>query len=121
AMADLIENRDIFTHNHTNAVSTYARRLAERLGFDAEQVWHISVAGRLHDLGKVVVSDAILLKPGRLTADEMTRMQEHCTVGSDILARFSSLQPVARLIRSHHERFDGQGYPDGLAGKGLPV
>ena len=121
AMADLIENRDVYTHNHTNAVSNYSRRLAERLGFDAEQVWHISVAGRLHDLGKVVIPDAILLKPGRLTEEEMTRMKEHCTVGYDVLARFSSLQPVARLIRSHHERFDGGGYPDRLAGKDLPV
>ena len=121
AMADLIENRDVYTHNHTNAVSAYSRRLAERMRFDAEKVWHISVAGRLHDLGKVVIPDAILLKPGRLTDEEMTRMKEHCTVGYDVLARFSSLQPVARLIRSHHERFDGQGYPDRLAGKDLPV
>jgi HD-GYP domain-containing protein (c-di-GMP phosphodiesterase class II) len=79
------------------------------------------VAGRLHDLGKVGIPDAILLKPGRLTDEEMTRMKEHCTVGYDVLARFSSLQPVARLIRSHHERFDGQGYPDRLAGKDLAV
>ena len=121
AMADLIENRDVYTHNHTNAVSTAARRLAERLGLDAQHVWHISVPGRLHDLGKVVVSDSALLKPGRLTAEEMTKMQEHCRVGSEILARFSSLQPVAQLIRSHHERFDGKGYPDRLAGKALPV
>jgi HD-GYP domain-containing protein (c-di-GMP phosphodiesterase class II) len=121
AMADLIENRDVYTHNHTNAVSTGARRLAERLRLDAQQVWHISVAGRLHDLGKVVVSDAVLLKPGRLTAEEMTKMEDHCRVGYEVLARFSSLQPVARLIRSHHERFDGKGYPDRLAGKDLPV
>ena len=121
AMADLIENRDVYTHNHTNAVSTYARRLAEHLGLDAQLVWHISVGGRLHDLGKVVVSDAVLLKPGRLTAEEMTKMQEHCRVGYEVLARFSSLRPVAQLIRSHHERFDGNGYPDRLAGKELPI
>jgi HD-GYP domain-containing protein (c-di-GMP phosphodiesterase class II) len=121
ALADLIENRDAYTHNHTNAVSTYARRLAERLGLGAEEVWHISVAGRLHDLGKVVISDAILLKPGRLTPEEMAAMQNHCRVGYDVLARFSSLQPVARLIRSHHERFDGHGYPDRLSGDNLPV
>jgi HD-GYP domain-containing protein (c-di-GMP phosphodiesterase class II) len=121
AMADLIENRDSFTHNHTSAVSTGARRLAERLGLGADEVWQISVGARLHDLGKVVVRDAILLKPGRLTAEEMAEMQKHCLVGYEVLTRFSSLQAVAQLIRSHHERFDGQGYPDHLSGDSLPV
>src|SRR5207253_1897019 len=69
AMADLIENRDVYTHDHTESVSAWSRRLAERMGFDAREVWKVAVAGRLHDLGKVAVSDTILLKPGKLDAD----------------------------------------------------
>ena len=81
----------------------------------------VSVAGGLHDLGKVAVSDSILLKPGKLTADEMRQMHQHCRVGYDVLVRFSNLQGVARLIRAHHERYDGAGYPDGLSGKDIPL
>jgi HD-GYP domain-containing protein (c-di-GMP phosphodiesterase class II) len=121
AMADLIENRDVYTHDHTESVSTWSRRLAERMGLDAREVWRVAVAGRLHDLGKVAVSDSILLKPGKLTADEMRQMHEHCRVGYDVLTRFSNLQGVARLIRSHHERYDGGGYPDRLVGNDIPL
>jgi len=121
AMADLIENRDVYTHDHTESVSNWSRRLAERMGLDAKEVWKVSVAGRLHDLGKVAVSDSILLKPGKLTAEEMRQMHEHCRVGYDVLIRFSSLQGVARLIRAHHERYDGAGYPDRLAANDIPL
>ncbi|HEX9095969.1 MAG TPA: HD domain-containing phosphohydrolase [Candidatus Dormibacteraeota bacterium] len=121
AMADLIENRDVYTHDHTESVSAWSRRLAERMGLDAREVWKVAVAGRLHDLGKVAVSDSILLKPGKLTVDEMRQMHEHCRVGYDVLARFSNLQGVARLIRAHHERYDGGGYPDRLAGNDIPL
>ena len=121
AMADLIENRDVYTHDHTESVSAWSRRLAERMGFDAREVWKVAVAGRLHDLGKVAVSDTILLKPGKLDADEMRQMHEHCRVGYDVLVKFSSLQGVAQLIRAHHERYDGAGYPDRLAANDIPL
>lgn len=120
AIADLIEDRDPYTHNHTESVSTYARRLAERLDMRADDVERVAVAGRVHDLGKIAVSDAILLKPGRLTTEEMKKMQEHCSVGYDVLAQFTSLTPVAELILAHHERYDGQGYPRGLSAGQLP-
>ena len=121
AMADLIENRDVYTHDHTESVSAWSRRLAERMGFDAREVWKVAVAGRLHDLGKVAVSDTILLKPGKLDADEMRQMHEHCRVGYDVLVKFSNLQGVAQLIRAHHERYDGAGYPDRLAANDIPL
>jgi len=121
AMADLIENRDVYTHDHTESVSAWSRRLAERMGLDAREVWKVSVAGRLHDLGKVAVSDSILLKPGKLSADEMRQMHEHCRVGYDVLIKFSNLQGVAHLIRAHHERYDGAGYPDRLAANDIPL
>ena len=121
AMADLIENRDVYTHDHTESVSAWSRRLAERMGFDAREVWKVAVAGRLHDLGKVAVSDTILLKPGKLDADEMRQMHEHCRVGYDVLVKFSNLQGVAQLIRAHHERYDGAGYPDRLVANDIPL
>jgi HD-GYP domain-containing protein (c-di-GMP phosphodiesterase class II) len=120
AIADLIEDRDTYTHNHTESVSTYARRLAERLDMSADDVERAAVAGRVHDLGKIAISDAILLKPGKLTPEEMKKMQEHCSVGYQVLARFSSLTPIADLILAHHERYDGQGYPRGLRADKLP-
>jgi HD-GYP domain-containing protein (c-di-GMP phosphodiesterase class II) len=120
-MADLIENRDRFTDSHTNTVSNYARRLAERLRLSANEVMDVTIAGRLHDLGKVVVSDAVVLKPGALTQEEKEMMREHCRVGFEVLSRFSSLRSVARLIRAHHEHYDGSGYPDQLSGKEIPM
>jgi len=120
AIADLIEDRDTYTHNHTESVSNYARRVAERLDMRADDVERVAVAGRVHDLGKIAISDAILLKPGKLTPEEMKKMQEHCSVGYEVLARFSSLTPIAELILAHHERYDGQGYPRGLRANELP-
>jgi putative nucleotidyltransferase with HDIG domain len=121
AISNVIENRDRMTHDHTQHVSTYARRLAERLGLSTDDIWRVTVAGQLHDLGKIAVRDDILFKPGKLTDDEMALMREHCTVGFDILRQFSNLEPVARLVRAHHERYDGAGYPDGLSGSNLPM
>lgn len=121
AITDVIERRDQMTHNHTQNVSTYARRLAERLRLSTEEIWQVAVAGQLHDLGKIAVRDEILFKPSKLTDDEMALMRAHCNVGYDILRQFSNLEPVARLVRAHHERYDGAGYPDGIAGADLPI
>lgn len=121
AISDVIENRDELTHHHTQSVSTYARRIAERLKLSPDQIWQVTVAGQLHDLGKIAVRDDILFKPGKLTEAEMALMRKHCGVGYDILRQFSNLEPVARLVRAHHERYDGAGYPDGLGGTQLPI
>jgi putative nucleotidyltransferase with HDIG domain len=121
AISNVIENRDRMTHDHTQHVSNYARRLAERLALSTDDIWRVTVAGQLHDLGKIAVRDDILFKPGKLTDEEMALMREHCTVGFDILRQFSNLEPVARLVRAHHERYDGGGYPDGLGGGELPI
>ncbi len=121
AISDVIENRDELTHHHTQSVSAYARRVAERLRLSPDEVWQISVAGQLHDLGKIAVRDAILFKPGKLTEDEMAIMRQHCDVGYNVLRQFSNLEPVARLVRAHHERYDGTGYPDGIGGARLPI
>jgi putative nucleotidyltransferase with HDIG domain len=121
AVSDLIENRDELTHHHTQSVSTYARRVAERMRLSPDEIWQVTVAGQLHDLGKIAVRDSILFKPGALTDAEMELMRKHCQVGYDILRQFSNLEKVARLVRAHHERYDGQGYPDGIGGAQLPI
>jgi HD-GYP domain-containing protein (c-di-GMP phosphodiesterase class II) len=121
AISDVIENRDELTHHHTQSVSAFARRVAERLRLSPDEVWQISVAGQLHDLGKIAVRDAILFKPGKLTENEMAIMRQHCDVGYNVLRHFSNLEPVARLVRAHHERYDGTGYPDGIGGTQLPI
>jgi len=121
AVSDVIENRDEMTHHHTKSVSTYARRVAERLRLSPDEIWQCTVAGQLHDLGKIAVRDNILFKPGALTDAEMELMKKHCHVGYDILRQFSNLEQVARLVRAHHERYDGQGYPDGIGGTQLPI
>jgi putative nucleotidyltransferase with HDIG domain len=121
AISDVIENRDQLTHHHTESVSAYSRRLAERLRLSTDEIWQVTVAGQLHDLGKIAVRDDILFKPGKLDEREMALMREHCHVGYDILRQFSNLEPVARLVRAHHERYDGGGYPDGIGGTALPL
>ena len=121
AISDVIENRDEMTHHHTQSVSTYARRVAERLRLSPDEIWQVTVAGQLHDLGKIAVRDDILFKPGALTDAEMELMRKHCHVGYDILRHFSNLEKVARLVRAHHERYDGRGYPDGIGGTQLPI
>jgi putative nucleotidyltransferase with HDIG domain len=121
AVSDVIENRDEMTHHHTQSVSTYARRVAERLRLSPDEIWQVTVAGQLHDLGKIAVRDSILFKPGALTDAEMELMRKHCYVGYEILRHFSNLEKVARLVRAHHERYDGRGYPDGIGGAQLPI
>ncbi len=121
AITDIIESRDEHTHHHTESVSTYSRRLAERLRLTPDDIWRVAIAGQMHDLGKIAVRDSILLKPDKLTDDEMEAMREHCSVGHDILRQFSNFEAVARLVRAHHERYDGHGYPDGIGGAQLPI
>jgi diguanylate cyclase (GGDEF)-like protein/putative nucleotidyltransferase with HDIG domain len=108
-------------YEHLEAVGDLAERVAERLGLSAEDVAWIRRAGELHDVGKVAIPDAILRKPGPLDAEEWAFMQRHTVVGERILEVAPSLSQVARLVRSHHERMDGRGYPDGLVGDQIPV
>ena len=121
ALALLVEARDNYTGMHAGSVSDLALRLALELGCDAEQVRLIVAGGRLHDVGKVAVPDAILGKPGPLDDAEWQVMRTHPEVGAEIVARIPSLRDVAETIRTHHERWDGAGYPQGLAGEAIPL
>ncbi|HXX93318.1 MAG TPA: HD domain-containing phosphohydrolase [Planctomycetota bacterium] len=116
-----VENRDRYTGNHCRRLSSYATRVGRVLGLPEEDLRILHLGGVFHDLGKIAVSDTILNKPGRLTPEEFATMKSHSTVGADLLARMRTLEKVLPLVRNHHEKLDGSGYPDGLAGKAIPI
>ena len=94
--------------------------IGEEMGCSDEELDMINVAGSLHDIGKIGIRDDILLKPGRLTEDEYEKIKEHPAIGADIISNLGLWGREARIIRHHHERFDGKGYPDGLQGGQIP-
>ena len=122
-LAVLAEFRDTDTGEHTVRVGDLSAEVAAELGETDEWVDHLRLAGRLHDIGKVAVPDAILLKPGPLTPAEFDVMKTHTTIGAEILSGSSSplIQLAAEVALNHHERWDGSGYPNGLAGTDIPL
>ncbi len=120
-LAATVDAKDPYTHDHSRKVARYARLLAEAMGCPPEEVEQIELAGLLHDVGKIGIPDHILRKPGRLDPEEWELMKAHAPLGADILAAHPALQPIVPLIRHHHERWDGKGYPDGLHGDEIPL
>ena len=120
-LARSIEGKDPYTHGHCERLADYSARLGEHLALSEEQVIALRRAGVVHDIGKVAVPDAILLKPGTLTAEEWKLIREHSVVGERICAPLKSFRLVLPIIRHHHEKLDGSGYPDGLRGSAIPV
>lgn len=118
-----VESRDSETGSHIERMGRYCALLADRLGWPDERVVLLRMASPLHDVGKIAIPDAILLKPGALTADERTGMERHAEIGHRILAGSESplLDLAARIALTHHERWDGCGYPNGLAGEDIPI
>jgi putative nucleotidyltransferase with HDIG domain len=121
ALASTIDLRDPFVVEHSRHVARYAALVAEQLGLSPARIHLVYQAGLIHDIGKLAIPEAILFKPGRLTADEYEVIKEHVTVGADLLDDFQSLQSVGTFVRHHHERYDGRGYPDGLKGEEIPL
>jgi HD-GYP domain-containing protein (c-di-GMP phosphodiesterase class II) len=120
-LRDLLEEDDEYTGHHTEDVVDLSVRVAERLGLNAEEVEQIGQAAELHDIGKVAIPDAILHKPGPLDEHEWAFIRRHTLIGERIIDAAPALGRVAALVRSTHERFDGGGYPDGLAGSQIPL
>jgi len=121
SLARSIEGKDPYTHGHCERLSDYSTRLGEHLGLSEDQLIALRRAGIVHDVGKIAVPDAILLKPGSLTPEEWMLIREHPIVGERICAPLKSFRFVLPIIRHHHEKFDGSGYPDGLRGEDIPV
>jgi putative two-component system response regulator len=122
-LARLVEYRDEETGQHLQRMSSYCEILARRHGLDEDDCEQIRLASQLHDVGKVAIPDAILLKPGKLTSEEFETVKRHSEIGYEMLAGSPSeiVQVGARIARSHHERWDGSGYPRGLAGEAIPL
>lgn len=121
AMADAIDARDPYTAEHSRRVTKLAVRIAELQGVKAREIDRIELAARVHDLGKIGISDNVLNKDGPLNNEEWAAMQEHPVIGEQLLNPYRQFRHEAKLVRSHHERWDGKGYPDGLRGDVIPI
>ena len=121
AMASAIEMRDAYTGGHTARVTSYSLMVGEELALSPRDLDHLRTGGPLHDIGKIGITDAILCKPDRLTAAEFEQMKTHTTRGDDILKAIPEMKDIRPIVRSHHERWDGKGYPDQLAGVAIPL
>lgn len=121
ALEAAVEAKDSYTRHHMGRVAEYVEAIANELGLDEEQIEVCVIAGRIHDVGKITVPDAVLLKPGRLTAEEFETMKHHAERGAHIANSSRVLKRVAKVVRAHHERFGGGGYPDGLSGDEIPL
>ena len=121
ALALAIEAKDHTTHDHLQRVQVYAIEIGKELGLDESQIEALRAGALLHDIGKLAVPEHIISKPGRLTREEFDKMKIHPVVGAEILERVQFPYPVTPIVRAHHEKWNGSGYPDGLKGEEIPI
>jgi diguanylate cyclase (GGDEF)-like protein/putative nucleotidyltransferase with HDIG domain len=121
ALALAIDAKDHTTHDHLRRVQTYAVEVGKDLGLDESEIEALRAAALLHDIGKLAVPEHIISKPGRLTPEEFEKMKIHPLVGAEILDKVRFPYPVVPIVRAHHERWDGTGYPNGLKGPEIPI
>src|SRR5262249_31008419 len=119
-LTTVIEAKDSCTAGHSERVSRIADRIGQQLALSGADQGDLHLAGLLHDIGKVGIRDAVLFKSGRLTAEEMQHMQEHVVIGDQIVQTIKQSARIRPGVRHHHERWDGKGYPDRLAGPDIP-
>lgn len=121
ALGEALLERDRYTGEHSESVVELVERVARGLALSAREVEHVKAAAALHDIGKVAIPDDVLNKQGPLDDDEWKVMREHPVIGERILRAIPGMGPIARIVRHEHERFDGTGYPDGIAGDEIPI
>jgi putative nucleotidyltransferase with HDIG domain len=121
ALVATLDARDRYTAGHSAAVAIYARDIAQRLGLSEEDQELAHRCGLVHDIGKVGLPAGLLEKPGALSLTERVLMQEHSEIGERILANVEDYAEIASIVRHHHERWDGEGYPDGISGNDIPL
>ncbi|MGH2461371.1 MAG: HD-GYP domain-containing protein [Chloroflexota bacterium] len=120
-LAAAVEARDTYTGGHLERVTRYSLAIARDLGWTGERLNEAEMGAILHDIGKIAIRDSILRKDGALSPEEWEHMKTHPVIGAQILRGISFLDPVVPYVRHHHERFDGRGYPDRLAGEAIPI
>jgi ribonuclease P protein subunit RPR2 len=121
ALSNAVEARDAYTGKHAERVTAYGIEIAQALGLELAAEPEIEFGFLLHDIGKVAIPDAILYKPGALTDEERALVARHPVIGAAIVSGIDFLEGAAKVVRSHHERWDGSGYPDGLSGEQIPL
>src|SRR3979490_329434 len=121
SLALAIEAKDHTSHKHLQRVRVFAVEVAKELGFPEDEIEALRAAALLHDIGKLAIPEHIINKPGHLTPEEFEKIKIHTLVGAEILERVAFPYPVAPIVRSHHERWDGTGHPDGLKGEQIPM
>jgi cyclic di-GMP phosphodiesterase len=121
ALVNALEAKDPYLRGHSARVADLSANIATELGLNEEEVDRVRMAGRLHDLGKIGTRDAVVNKEGPLTTEEFEHVKQHVIIGAQILAPLTHLGDVVLMVKSHHERYDGTGYPDGLRGEEIPL
>jgi HD-GYP domain-containing protein (c-di-GMP phosphodiesterase class II) len=121
ALAEALEKRDYYTGGHTNRVSSYCMAIGSQLNLGEKEMESLWLASILHDVGKIGVEDRVLQKPGQLDTEEFALMSRHSEYGSEILSHIKSHRAVIPGVRGHHEKYDGNGYPDQLKGSQIPL
>src|SRR6266699_119184 len=121
ALVNALEAKDPYMRGHSARVADLSATVAHELGIPEEDVEHVRVAGRLHDIGKIGTRESVLNKQGTLTPEEFEHVKQHVIIGSQILAPLTHLGDIIPAVRHHHERWDGTGYPDGLRGEEIPM
>jgi putative two-component system response regulator len=121
ALAEAVDAKDTYTRGHSGRVAVYARMLAERMELTNQEIERVYRMALLHDVGKIGIPDAVLNKPGKLTDEEFALIKSHTERGGDILGKVRSMPELSTGARWHHERFDGNGYPDGVRGEDIPL
>ena len=115
-----VEAKDVYTRGHSDRVSEYAVLIGQKLGLSEDDLRNLQIGGLFHDVGKIGVPDSILLKPGKLTDDEYSEIKNHPTIGAHILSSATIFAPLLPIVKHHHERYDGHGYPSKLSGDDIP-
>jgi cyclic di-GMP phosphodiesterase len=121
ALSNAVEARDAYTGQHAERVAAYGMEIARVVGLGVDDAPRLQFGFLLHDIGKVAIPDAILYKPDRLTDEERALIEQHPLIGAEIVGRVEFLSGCVEVVRWHHERWDGHGYPDGLAGDEIPL
>jgi putative two-component system response regulator len=121
SLAEALEAKDFYTRGHSDRVAHIVILIGKQIGLSDRELEFMRKGSLLHDIGKIAIKESILLKPGKLTEEEMAHVRSHSARGYDICAPLKSLEPCLAIIRSHHERLDGEGYPDGLKGDEIPL
>ena len=121
SLASAIDAKDEYTRHHSTRVTDFSLKIGAKMGFSEKELGDLELASILHDVGKIAVPESILNKPGKLTAEEFTLIKEHPARGEAILSPVIELKEIARVVRAHHERYDGTGYPDRLKGREIPL